>query len=367
LSAARRLGYAPALDGLRGVAVLVVVSGHFFAWPNAHLGVEIFFVLSGFLITVLLLQERADTGRISLRSFYRRRALRLIPALLVALTGFLALSAALTLAGADVPPMKAALAGAAYSALYIANLVQAFGHPLPPGLLHTWSLAIEEQFYIVWPLALLLALRLRASWRAIAVGLGVAITFVVVHRLQLHLAGASPLRTGFGPDTRSDSLLIGCLFGLAFHAGLLTGLSSPTLRRRLGLAGAIVVATFLFISPSPQTLILGLWPLFSTAVGFVVLRSASDPGSRTARALSARPLLYVGRISYGLYLWHLILLWTPPESVEIPGGVRIAAAFAAAVLSHRYVETPFLRRKRTLRPPVEPSAQAGPQPAPAAA
>lgn len=367
MTVVRRLAYTPALDGVRGVAVLVVVSGHFFAWPNAHLGVEIFFVLSGFLITVLLLQERAETGSISLRSFYRRRALRLMPALLVALAGFLALSAALTLGGADVPTMNAAVAGATYSALYIANFVQAFGHPLPPGLLHTWSLAIEEQFYVVWPLALLLMLRLRASWRAITVALGVAIAFVVIHRLHLQLAGASPARIGFAPDTRSDSLLIGCLFGVAFHAGVCGALGSATLRRWLGLTAGITVAIVAVLSPSPQTLSFGLWPLFGIAVALIVFRSAADPDSRTARALSARPLLYVGRISYGLYLWHLILLWTPPESVGVPGGMRIAAAFVAAALSHRYVETPFLRRKRTLRDPLQSSSQPVPEPAPAAA
>jgi peptidoglycan/LPS O-acetylase OafA/YrhL len=102
-------------------------------------------------------------------------------------------------------------------------------------------------------------------------------------------------------------------------------------------------------------------------VGFVVLRAAADLDSRTARMLSARPLLFLGRISYGLYLWHLILLWTPPRSIYCPYGVRVAIAFAAAWLSYRYIEAPFLRRKRAARPAVEQSAQSVPLPAPAAA
>jgi peptidoglycan/LPS O-acetylase OafA/YrhL len=360
----RRLTYAPALDGLRGIAVLLVISGHFFGWPNPHLGVEIFFVLSGFLITTLLLQERAETGRISLRSFYRRRALRLIPALLIALAGFVVLSTVLVLAAADVPTLRVALAAAAYSALYVANLVQAFDEQLPPGLRHTWSLGIEEQFYVVWPLVLLAALRLRASWRAIAVGLCLTIALITAHRLRLHLDGASTLRTAFAPDTRSDSLLWGCLFGVALHAGLRGPIASAAVRRWASFAGGLTVCSLLFVSPTHHTMILGLWPVFAVAAALVVLRCAVDMVSRTARWLSARWLVYVGRISYGLYLWHVILLWTPPDDVSIPGGVRIAAAFVAAALSYRYVEAPFLRRKRQGGRAAEPLA---PRAAPATA
>ncbi len=157
-----RLGYVPALDGVRAVAVLLVVACHALSMPGGFLGVEIFFVLSGFLITTLLLEERQAQGRLGLRSFYIRRVWRLYPALAALLAAWLVLSA---LGLTPLPPAGEAV-GVLVSGTYLANAANAWFFPLPIGLQHLWSLALEEQFYLLWPPLLALVLYKRIGWRA---------------------------------------------------------------------------------------------------------------------------------------------------------------------------------------------------------
>jgi peptidoglycan/LPS O-acetylase OafA/YrhL len=213
----QRLRYLPALDGLRGVAIALVVSWHAFGWPaRGFLGVHLFFVLSGFLITTLLLQEWQQRGTISLRSFYRRRALRLFPGLAALLVAYTALHLVRSVVGTAEHDLATALKAVAYSAFYVTNVVQASGVVLPVPLNHLWSLAAEEQFYLLWPLLLVLALRFRAPVGLVEAGLVGAVGLVALERVRLGVEDASFARLYYGPDTTFDPILIGCLLGLWF-------------------------------------------------------------------------------------------------------------------------------------------------------
>src|SRR5262245_4168116 len=211
-----KLGYRPALDGLRGIAIALVVGFHAFRWPaNGALGVDLFFVLSGFLITTLLLEEHRSFGRIGLRRFYVRRVRRLYPALLLLLLALVAV----TLAAGGFPSLDSPPAiGVASALTYTANVVVAASPShVPAGMVHLWSLAAEEQFYVVWPLLIVLLLRWR-SMRLLATSLVVLLLLAIAYRLRLALAGASIGRLYYGPDTHADSLLVGCAVGCGFHA-----------------------------------------------------------------------------------------------------------------------------------------------------
>ena len=214
----RTLGHVPALDGVRGVAVLLVITTHlmiifeprlfFKVLPGAALGVDIFFVLSGFLITSLLLGELRKSGRVSMRGFYKRRARRLLPALVVLLVVH-AYYAMLT----DLP-LKAELQTAAASLFYVANWYRATGHTPAQGLSHLWSLSIEEQFYLVWPLMVVLFFGVRRSLRFSVVMLCTAIVAIVAWRAFLWGAATTHAQVGtlyYRTDTRADGLLIGAL------------------------------------------------------------------------------------------------------------------------------------------------------------
>ncbi|HET9720708.1 MAG TPA: acyltransferase, partial [Solirubrobacteraceae bacterium] len=158
----RRLGRRPVLDGLRGVAVLLVIAEHTGLLHNGFLGVDVFFVLSGFLITTLLLEEFQRAGRISLRGFYARRARRLVPALLVAVAAFLVISAA-----ADQSGFGDDVLAAAAGVTYITNILMALTPTWLPAVGHLWSLGAEEQFYLLWPVVLIAAIRRSVSRRAL--------------------------------------------------------------------------------------------------------------------------------------------------------------------------------------------------------
>jgi peptidoglycan/LPS O-acetylase OafA/YrhL len=319
-----RLGYVPALDGLRALAIAAVVGLHYWNVPEAGgLGVDLFFCLSGFLITTLLLEEHAESGTISLKNFYVRRARRLFPALALLLVVYLAATEGHGL-------RTVVLAG-----LYAGNIVRAFGHDplLKSPLGHLWSLAQEEQFYLLWPAALVLLLRLRRNVAPIML----ALLFVAVTVWRAFLAhhGASAARLQFGPDLRADGMVAGCL--LAF---LRTRIS---IRPHDALTAVVVwtVATAAFLS-----LLLPDWqvyvrPTFNLCA--CVLVAAAVSGTGLAEALSARPLVWLGKISYSLYLWHLPVLAAVGR--DHPWSALVAAV-AVSWLSYRFVEQPFRRRFR---------------------
>lgn len=326
----RRLGYVPALDGLRGVAIAAVLACHFFGFRNGSFatggffGVDLFFVLSGFLITTLLLEDHAArTG--SLRRFYARRARRLLPAVGGLVVVFLVVMVA---AGQTVRGFVIVAAGA----LYVGNFAHLAGVSTRP-LDHLWSLAEEEQFYLVWPLLLFVLLRRLPESRLFR-GLIAAAAAVAAYRLLLAGFGAGADRLYIGPDTHSDGLIIGCAAAIYRRRGD----RLPSQRITL-LALAVVVAAFFLGHPSANWLLFGLAPFNLAAV--VVVLGATRPGLVASR-LAVRPLVYVGAISYSLYLWHQFARW-------LLGGehpwIALPLSFLLAIASYHLIEQPF-RRKR---------------------
>jgi peptidoglycan/LPS O-acetylase OafA/YrhL len=350
------MSYRPALDGVRCVAILPVVGLHAFGWPRqGSLGVDVFFVLSGFLITTLLLQEHAEKGFISLRHFYRRRAFRLLPGLFVMLAVFAVVTiVSLALRGAlDEEHLNDPLIGIAIALTYTANFAGAADFH-PSGLGHLWSLAQEEQFYLVWPPLLFLALRAR---KELAIRLlAFAIVFVVVERMAIALSAEDiPLyRLYDAPDTHADPILVGCLSGLALTSGRLPRmLRDSRSRARAATASAVFVAAAIAFLDRAWSLlyVTPLLTLFAAAVAAIVLSVALDE-TRLTRILALGPIAFVGRISYSLYLWHV------PVLAFVGGWGGLALSFGLAATSYHFVEQPFLRRKRR-----RPAAVGSPAPA----
>jgi peptidoglycan/LPS O-acetylase OafA/YrhL len=340
-----RSRHIPALDGLRGIAVLLVVSWHALRAPHAGaLGVDLFFVLSGFLITSLLISEWRRSGSISLRAFYRRRALRLLPALFFLLGVYVLTVLLLTVSGQGSSyHLSHTVAGAGLAVAYVSNVMQAF-HPIEPaGMGHLWSLAQEEQFYLLWPCTLLVLLKRRIKPERIMKALALVIAVVFTYRFGLMLDGAGFYRLWFGPDTHADPILIGCLAGVAYAYGFEGQARTAAVLRRLEpVAIAVALVVVIGFSSHTRELYLGPMTLFSLACGLVILSVVASPSSITSRALGNPGIRYVGRISYGIYLWHLPLVvafgaWGAPASLVIAG------------LSYRYVETPFLQRRHRER------------------
>ncbi len=370
----------PALDGLRALAVLAVMTYHAgVSWlPGGLLGVDLFFVLSGFLITGLLLTEWTTSGRIDLPRFWGRRARRLLPALLLVLLAVCAYARFV----AD-PDDAGNLRVDALSTLgYVANWRFALSHQsyfaqlTPPSpLLHTWSLAVEEQFYVIWPLVVLVLLtraahrpprKRRARHPAAAVLRTVAVGGAVASAATafgLSVAGVDTSRIYYGTDTRAQALLVGAALAATMTRGgaaTMTPGGGATMTRggaaterwaRLGgqaagLAGAAVVAAVWFtVDGQGRELYRGGFLVFALAVAALVASVVALPSTPLARGLSVPPLRYVGRISYGLYLYHWpIFLTLTAGRTHLSGAalclVRFAVTFAVAGLSFHLVEEP---------------------------
>lgn len=334
-----RLGYRPALDGLRGVAVGLVMVRHLgqsFGVGGGTVGVGMFFALSGFLITTLLVEERRETGTVSLPRFWARRACRLLPALAVML--------AAVVVWFGLVEHESYKGPAAFAALYAGNWAQIGGRTFGV-LAHVWTLAVEEHFYLLWPLVFLVLSRLRLRTAAL-VAVGLAATSTAL-RLGLFAAGMSPARLQMGTDTRLDGLLLGCAaaFALAHWR--------PRVRLPVAAAAAATLAGLVAVQPYHSFMLTAGYVVIPVAALLVILHVVGPGhGSPLASALSWRPLVGVGKISYGLYLWHLpvyaVLL---PHLLDLPLAVRSALVMATSVgvatLSYFAVEKPFLRLKAT--------------------
>jgi peptidoglycan/LPS O-acetylase OafA/YrhL len=362
----RTLGHVPALDGLRGIAVMLVVllhasllmpryRGYTHAVKGGWLGVDIFFVLSGFLITALLLGEYHRARRVRFGAFYVRRALRLLPALWV----LLAVQVVYNLA---VPGRGSERKTVTWALLYIANWQATWDlFSVNSQLGHLWSLAIEEQFYLVWPWLLvgLVALK-RPRVAAAIIATGIAIT--VVHRIDLANHSAF-WRLLARTDTRADSLLIGCLLAWAWTYGLI--------RRRMAIAAWIAVLALVACvwrgEPTQAFWYYGGFTLFAALVAVVILASVEGEWSGT-RLLSLRPLVEIGRVSYGLYLWHLPIFWAVARqngwAPLTRAAVGVALTAAATVISWKLVERPAQRLRRRFEsvPETQPGSGHGPAP-----
>jgi peptidoglycan/LPS O-acetylase OafA/YrhL len=337
--------YVPALDGLRALAVLGVLLVHTWgdAFPGGWVGVDVFFVLSGYLITSILLAEHGRTGRISFRRFYLRRALRLLPALGVCIV------AALGLAETQGPGLTAVTSHEAAAAVaYVSNWWLVANPHAPAGLLrHTWSLSIEEQFYLCWPVLLSVLLALGGR-RAVLWGAVTGVVVVLGYRLVLAASLPLPFLTYYRTDTRADALLIGAALAALSAQGMLERVPGAVLRLAacMGIAGLAGVTVHFGIADLDR---FG-YTLVGLAAASVVAAVVSARGwPRLSRALSWGPLVAVGRVSYGVYMFH-ILVWQGLLAPHIASGPLAAVLTATltigvATVSFRYLETPFLRLK----------------------
>ena len=360
------------LDGLRAIAVGLVLIYHFFphALPGGFLGVDIFFAISGFLITSLLLREVELRGGIRLGAFWRRRARRLLPALGLVL--LVCSSLALLIGGDVLVGLGRQITGTAFFVsnwVFIANGADYFARDTPELFRNTWSLSIEEQFYILLPLLVIALLRLRGrSSRAVLLTLlGIASAALMV---MLSQQGADPTRIYFGSDTHTFGLFWGAALATLVHPR--RGAESPAPLRRsqqvllgaLALSALGVIAWLACTLPegSPQSFEGGfqLAIIASLALVWAVTRN----GAAIGRALDVAPLRWVGERSYGIYLWHwplLIIVTAALGAAGNPWSIALIAGGAtivAAALSYRFVEQPVRRfgLRRSLRLAFRPSA-----------
>ena len=373
------LGHNAAFDGLRGVAVVLVMLYHFRPFglaPGGWMGVDLFFALSGFLITALLLSEMALEGRVRLVRFHVRRALRLQPALWFFLGGWLVALLLLgghywfaTVPGFPVghgPPVRlsVALTGVLSMLAKVNNWLTMSHVPMPP-IGHLWSLSIEEQFYLVWPVALLLVVRYRPQWM-LRTTVGLAAASAVACPLFWH-GGRGGDHVYFGTDTRAQALLLGAAAAQLWAAGRLDHLGGSRRGRAAFLASAatLVGVAALAVDRAPFRNI-GGFTLIDLASAVVVAGLAVGVSRRAHRLLSWPPIVWMGRRSYAIYLWNYVFAtWFHPLGTVgiIPGTV---ASLAAAELSWRLVERRALRLKSRFGRGTAPVAAAAPPRSPAA-
>ncbi|MFC8682638.1 acyltransferase family protein [Microbacterium ureisolvens] len=349
------------LDGMRALAVVLVVVYHLFAvLPGGFVGVDVFFVISGFLITSLLLREHAARGRVALGAFWQRRARRLLPALALVVAVCSAL--ALIVGGDVLVDLDAQVLGAAtfsYNWVSVAGGGGYFAAAAPELFRNFWSLAVEEQFYLLWPLVFPLFLLLPWRWARTAAAFGLAAASAVWMGLVV-AGGGDVTRAYFGTDTHAFGLLLGV--GLAF---LLTPLftaeaprwtASPLARHLTGGAGVMALVALVGLATVPAADTTATFPgslLAASLLSAVAIVAGVWPGSWFGPALDVRPMRWIGDRSYGIYLchWPLLVLaaaaFAPDAAVASTPmwiGIGVLAATAAAsALSYRFVETPVRR------------------------
>ncbi len=355
----RRLPHLPALDGLRALAVALVVAYHLeLGWATGgFIGVDIFFVISGFLITRLLLDERSTTGRIALGEFWVRRFKRLVPALVVMIAATLVATRRWGLPEQWNSVRLDAIAGLAYVAnwRFVFDQQSYFEAALGPSpLLHTWSLAVEEQWYLLWPIAMVglvaLAARLRRG-AGIAAASVIAAAVVSAGLMAIMFEPTDPSRAYFGTDTRAQHLLIGA--ALAWLVELFPDLIAVAERRRLRLpfSAALVVLVVLAATIHDTSGWLYRGGLFAISIvaAVVVLGTASPRPDAALGWMGRQPLTWIGQRSYGIYLWHWPVIVFVGASIDIGLSgtplivVQVAITLALAEISFRFVESPVRR------------------------
>jgi peptidoglycan/LPS O-acetylase OafA/YrhL len=349
-----RLRYQPALDGLRAVAVLAVIAYHDgYDWARGgFLGVDAFFVLSGFLITTLLLLEYERIASIELVAFWGRRLRRLLPALLLVLLA-VAVYAATDLSSFQLDSVRS---DALSSLFYVTNwrfiasdnsYFQFVASPSP--VQHLWSLAIEEQFYLFWPLVVLGCLRLGHGRRRYLVGVAVAGAVASTLVMAMLYDGTDPSRAYYGTDARVHTILIGALLAVWL---VVRPPSSAGARRAMlgaGFAGALAMVWAIHtLSDTSPGYYHGGSALYAFAVAAVIGAVMLPVASPLRRGLGLAPMVFVGRISYGLYLWHWPVNVVLTESRVGVGGtelnlIRLLVTFGLAIASFFLIETPIRR------------------------
>jgi peptidoglycan/LPS O-acetylase OafA/YrhL len=340
------LGRRPVLDGLRGIAILLVMLEHTGILKNGYVGVDVFFGLSGFLITTLLYEEWERTGGISFRGFYERRARRLLPALFL-VVGTFAVIYALFNPFTGWPLGRRVVT----TLLFANNWVAGLGHQHDLGALSpTWSLAQEEQFYLVWPI--LLWLMLRSGLRPVIVLGFLALAIFGLIEAVPHVQRALPAYdVYFSPLDRSAELLLGCAGAVVWRNGWVPW----PLRWRVTEWALIALFVFLLLfDSSPQLRWIYLGSAAIAVPLLITLLSAAD--GVVAWVLTLRPLRYIGRISYGLYLCNLLIHnlaihYLPGNSLYFYAAITFAGSIIVAGLSWHLVESRILgRRQRMPRP-----------------
>lgn len=350
--------YIPALDGLRAFAVLAVVLYHISTTflPSGLLGVTIFFVLSGYLITGLLIREWHDTKNINLPRFWIRRVRRLFPAIVFMILTVLILTALFA------PDLLTKLRHDLVAALfwftnwwYIfqdLSYFESMGAPSP--VTHFWSLAIEEQFYLIWPPILLLLFKKGARKNVIQWGIVALAVISVVLMMVLYTPNADPSRVYYGTDTRAFSLLIGAWLAFVFPERRVRGKGSQALNQRqrqiIGYAGIValtlIIVFMIFVNTYSPFLYYGGILIISLLTGVVIL-ALVDPASQLTRIFSVAPVVYIGKISYGIYIWHypLLLLMNDYNSTATTSPLmyilQICVIVGVAAFSYHFVEQPI--------------------------
>jgi peptidoglycan/LPS O-acetylase OafA/YrhL/lysophospholipase L1-like esterase len=345
----------PGLDGLRALAVLAVIAYHLgLGWaPGGMLGVGVFFTLSGYLITDLLLGQHETTGRVQLADFWLRRARRLLPALFVMLA---VVAAWVTLLDRDqLPAIRGAVAS---SAAYVGNwwliaqhssYFAQFAPPMPLG--HLWSLAVEEQFYLIWPWLLLLGLRWARGRRHARTRLAEATLLLAavsaVAMALLYRPGYDPTRIYDGTDTRAFAVLIGAALAFVWpsrHLGRDVTETARWILDGIGMTGLAIIAVLIWRTGQYSPFLYRGGMVLLSAGTALTVGAAASPASRLGVLLGIRPLRWVGARSYGIYLWHypIIVLTTPANGRDslARGALQVAAAFGVAALSWRFIEEP---------------------------
>lgn len=347
------LGHQPALDGLRGTLLLAVLGFHGCRLlPGSAIAMDVFFVLSGFLITCLLIEEQSARGQIRLRRFYLRRVLRLLPALVLMLAVYVLVSVVFC----SAEQAHAAVVNSLIALFYQSNWVRAFDLRPLDVLTHTWSLSVEEQFYILWPIALVLLYRLNFSHRRMALGLCSLAGLIWLYRASLTALGVSVPRLYNGFDTRADDLLLGCASAFVVYG--LARLRGHPGAKVLGIAANVLfVGMCLFFWQgydwTHPALYYGGFTLTALS-GVVIILAVALKMPFTAPlvwVLEIPVLVWLGQISYSVYLWHTPVFvayrwlfagrsgyyWLPPA---------LLTTFGIAALSYYLWERPFLRLKQ---------------------
>lgn len=348
--------YMAGLDGLRALAVIVVIAYHLNVSfvPGGFLGVGVFFVLSGYLVTDLLLSQRQRSGTIDLKNFWVRRFRRLLPALLLTVAGVVGWIALTN------PSQLSALRGDILATLFYGNNWWLLYHQVsyfdsfttPKPFLHLWSLAVEGQFYLVWPLLLLIGLRYAPRRGQLAgwIVLGTAASALAM--AFLYEPGADPSRVYYGTDTRVFALFIGALLAVLWPSRrtFVQGAKRVSLKLdALGAAGLLVILAMIWkINEYDDFLYQGGFVILSLATALVIA-ALVHPASYLGKCLGWKPLRWIGVRSYGIYLWHYpIIILTSPK-VNTNGMnltlvlFQVAASILLAALSWKYIEEPIRR------------------------
>jgi peptidoglycan/LPS O-acetylase OafA/YrhL len=360
MAANRGIQYIPAIDGLRAVAVIAVMFYHLgFTWiPGGFLGVDLFFVISGYVITRLLLDSIAQSGGLDLRGFYIARARRLLPALV-----FMLVSTTIAIGIWAPDTIKRLLIDTPFSLSGTMNWWLVARHQdyfesigRPPLLQHTWSLAVEAQFYFVWPLILYFILNrfgkkhIPLASLAIAAASGIALLLV---SFSLDASNASKVsHVYFGTDTHSIGLFLGAALAVSWIPQNFT--TQVTRKAQdfidgVGFLGFVgILAAFLLIDESQPTLYKIAFPLAGLC-GAAIIMSVVHPASRFAPVLQNPVFLWIGERSYAIYLWHWVIFQVTRPSVDLAGkewalySLRILIVLALSDISLRYVELPIRR------------------------